>query len=139
MSLDVGARADFRDRCAHSRRDLAAAFGCWEDLSGVEPVGSAEGCLEPRHHFQIVLGEYPRHVIPLLVPYAVFAGDGTARGHPQAHDLLPKLEDALRSAWDALVEHDVRVEVAVAGVKDIRHAEAKTLTGLVDAVQHGRE
>src|SRR6266516_2919587 len=108
MSTDVGARADFRDRCAHSRRDLAAAFGCWEDLSGVEGIGSAEGGLEPRHHFQIVRGEYPRHIIALLVPYAVFAGDGTAGGIIP----LPIIADTARDAWVTASKIASKVTVA---------------------------
>jgi hypothetical protein len=63
----------------------------------------------------------------------VLAGDGAARLDAEPHDHLAQVEDALGGAGNTLVEHDVRMKVAVAGVEDVGHLEAEAVAGLVHA------
>src|SRR3990172_8869159 len=138
-SLNVGFGANLGDRRPHTRGDLAAALRGREDLARVEAVGGAKGGLQAGHDLKVVLGEDPGHVVALLIADAVLAGDGAARGNTEAHDFLAELEHTLRGAGDALVEHDVWMQVAVARVKHVGHGKAEASAGLVDAVEHRRE
>src|SRR5438132_8386159 len=137
--LDEGIRANPGDRRSHSRGDLAAAFRGREDLSRVKDLRGSKGCLESGHHLEIVRREDPAHIVALFVSHAVFPGDRSAGVYAQAHDFLAQIQDLFRGALHTLIEHHVRVEVAVAGVEHVRYTEAKTVTGLVNAVQHGWE
>ena len=53
----------------------------------------------------------------------MLAGDRPPGVHAETHDLSPEVEHPLDRALLKLIEHDVRVQIAVAGVEDVRAAE----------------
>src|SRR5688500_16090017 len=114
---DVDVWPEGRDR--RSTMDLTAALVCRERLARVEAFAGPEGPLELRHRRHVRLGEDQRHVVALLDTDAVLPGDRSARLNANAQDLPAGVEHLRGRAGHALVEHDVGVEVAVAGMEDI--------------------
>jgi hypothetical protein len=57
------------------------------------------------------------HQVTLLQADPVLPAQHTAGGHRHGHDLLPRCVHAFHHAGFALVEHEQRMEVAVASVE----------------------
>jgi len=66
----------------------------------------------------------------------VLAGDRAARVDAKTHDLLAQLQNALGRARFAVVEHQVRVQIAVPGVEYVGDGHVVALTSLVDAREY---
>ena len=77
-----------------------------------------------------------RHVALLVDADAVLAGDRAAGLDARDDDLAGQLLGALGLALGVAVVADERVQVAVAGVEDVGHAQAVLARELVDAVEH---
>src|SRR4030095_17148752 len=75
------------------------------------------------HHQQVVRGEEDRPLRDLLHADPVLAGHAAAELDARFEDLPPGREHARDLAAVALVEEDDRMDVAVAGVKDVADQE----------------
>ena len=76
--------------------------------------------------------EHQRHEVALLQTDAVLARQHSTGGHGDANDLLAGGVHAVHHAGFALVEHQQRVQVAVAGVEHVHHQQLVPLDDLVD-------
>ena len=83
-----------------------------------------------------VAAEQQRHEVALLQPDAVLARQHAAGGHAHPHDLVAGGVHPLEHARLALVEHEQRMEVAVAGVEDVHHDQLVAVGDLVHLPQH---
>ena len=70
--------------------------------------------------------------VALLQPDAVLAAEHAAGGDRAAHDLVAGGVDPLHHARLARVEHQQRVQVAVAGVEHVHHQQLVAVGDLVD-------
>src|SRR5262249_4901849 len=74
-----------------------------------------------------------------LISDAVLAAERSADPDAQLHDLLAHAEYLVHLVWEAAVEQDKRMEIAVAGMKDIRDAKAVVLGHAIDRNENFRE
>ena len=88
---------------------------------------------------EVGLGEHERHVVPLLDADAVLARQHPAGGHAGPHDLLARGQHVLHHPRLALVEHQQRVQVPVAGVEDVHHQQVVARGDLVHLAEHLHE
>ena len=102
----------------------------------VEQTGRVEGPLQGVELEQFRLAELHAHLIDLLHPDAVFAGHGAADRHAQFEDLPAQLLRGFEFARPVCVVQDERVQVAVAGMEDVGHAQAVLVGQRLDAVQY---
>src|SRR3990172_1833021 len=115
---------------------IAAGLARREDLAGVAEVARVEGIAQAPHVVEIALGEDEGHVVHLLEADAMLARDGAAHVRADLQDLAARRHHARLFAGNARVVEDVRVEVAVARVEDVAHAEPVRRRDLVDAPEH---
>src|SRR5439155_10262399 len=116
--------------------DFHARLAGREDLPRVAEPARIERLLHAVHAGEIGLGEDERHVVDLLQPDAVLAGDGAAHLGADLQDLPARRDDARLLAWLPGVVEDIRVEIAVARVEDVADAEPMALDDLVHAAEH---
>src|SRR5215470_9608669 len=102
---------------------LAAGLARGEDLARIAEPVRVPRLAHAAHGVQVRLGEDERHVVHLLEPDAVLARDGAADVRADLEDLSARLDHALDLARLARIVEDVRVEVAVAGVEHVAHAQ----------------
>src|SRR5262249_14044033 len=88
------------------------------------------------HEREVGLAEDERHVVHLLEPDAVLAGDGAADLGADLEDLAARLDHARFLAGNAWIVEDVRMQVAVARVEDVAHAKTVRRGYLVHPRQH---
>ena len=118
-------------RLLHSR-GVGSTWAWVADAVGVE--GRAHAC----HHREVGVGEHARHRARLVAAYAVLAGDGTALLDAELDDRGGQPLGALGLAWDGGVVQHERVEIAVAGVEDVGHAQPVLGREVADARQRRR-
>src|SRR5262249_7080838 len=111
---------------------LAAGLARGEDLAGIAEAARVESLAKLMHEGEVRLAEDERHVVHLLEPDAVLAGDGAADLGAALEDLAARLDHARFLTRNARIVEDVRVEIAVARVEDVAHAEAVRRRDLVD-------
>src|SRR3954468_767572 len=110
-----------------------------ENLSGVEqPCRIAHG---PDAHLllKVFRGELDRHQVALLDADPVLARQAAADLDTELQNVLACRFGLLQLARLVDVEHDIRVQVAVASMEDSGHLESIALADLVDAAEHKRE
>src|SRR5215472_17877965 len=88
-------------------------------LAGIQEPRRVERRFDGEERGALGGRELYAHGIELLDADAVLAGDGAAESHAQLEDLDAEMLGALPLAFLVGVEEDERVEVAVAGVKDV--------------------
>src|SRR5918994_5801701 len=110
--------------------DLSAHVALREDLLRVEHSGGIEAVLETGHRRQIVGGVDQGHVPALLGPDAVLSGEGAADIDAVGDDLFARLQYALGRATDAAIEEHQRMQISVAGVKDVGDRQVKVARDL---------
>src|SRR3954464_15765276 len=98
---------------------LAAQSRRRHDLAGVGQPGRVERAAQALERVQVLLAEHLRHVLLLVDPDAVLAGDRPAGVQAGVEDEPGELLGALGFALHAAVVADERVQVAVAGVEDV--------------------
>src|SRR6266568_4175686 len=115
------------------RSTLAAGLARREDLAGVAEIARVESLAQAPHESQIGLGEDQGHVVHFLQADAVLARDGAAHVRADFEYFAASFHDARFFPRLARVVEDVRMQVAVAGVEDIAHAEPVRRDDVVDA------
>ena len=110
--------------------------GLGQHLGGVRQPGRVERGAQRRLRGEVGRGEHQRHQVALLEPDAVLAAQHPAGGDRHAHDLLAGGVHPLDHAGFALVEHQQRVQVAVAGVEHVHHEDPVAVGDLVHLSQH---
>ena len=106
-------------------RPLPAQPGRGELLAGIGDPRRVERAAQPVHRVEVVGAELPGHPGLLLQPDAVLARDRPARVDAQVEDAEAEFLRGAVGAGHGVVEEDERVQIAVAGVEDVRHADAR--------------
>src|SRR5438132_4666976 len=105
-------------------RPVAAEAWRGKHFPGIEATLWVEGAADSVHRLQIGLVEHLRHEGSLVGPYAMFPRDRSAETQTDAKnlagDILGKL---LLSRYFGVVQ-DERMEIAVAGMKDVGDAQS---------------
>src|SRR5690606_27853179 len=78
-----------------------------------------KGTLEGAEEIQLGAGELHAHLIDLLYAHAMLAGNGPAHLYTELQDGSAEFLGALDLVGLVRIEHDERVQIAVAGMKDI--------------------
>ena len=103
-------------------------------------VGVGDACLIARQHFapigqllrvhgqpqlvhdgQIRLTEHFRHIRQLFHTHAMFAGDGAAHFDAEGQNFAGQLFGPLQLTRGAAIVQNQRMEITVAGMKDVGH------------------
>ncbi|EJT82712.1 hypothetical protein PPS11_44338 [Pseudomonas putida S11] len=105
-------------------------------FAGVEQTLRVEGSLDRMEQGDFVAVELCAHLVDLLAPHAVFAGDAAAYGHAQLEDFAADGFGTFQLAWQVGIEQDQRVHVAVAGMEHVGHAQAVFGGQVADALEH---
>ena len=105
-------------------------------LLRVGPTRRVERVAEPRLRVEVVGAEHQRHRLALLQADAVLTREHAAGGDARGEDLVAGAVHALPDARLARVEHDQRVQVAVAGVEHVHHREPLLVRDRVHLAQH---
>src|SRR5439155_21530952 len=103
--------------------ELGAAMKLREDLAGIEQRAGIEGAFDPLLLGEVGLVEHRRHQVALLDADAMLAGQHAADLDAQPQDVGAELLGALELARPIGVVEDERVEIAVAGMKDVGDAQ----------------
>src|SRR5262249_51491361 len=103
--------------------ELGTAVQHREHLAGVEEPVGIEGAFEPLLLRQLALAEHRAHEVALLDADAVLARKDAAHRDAELQDVAAESLGALELARLVGVVEDERVEIAVAGMKDIGDAE----------------
>jgi len=103
---------------------------------GVRHSVRVEGVTQHPLRNQILFGEEQRHEPTFLESYAVLSGQDPADLDGQSDDLLAGGQDTLHDPGLTMVEDKEWVQVAVAGVEDVHHDQAMTLSNGVHAGDH---
>ena len=82
-----------------------------------------EGALHPDLLLQVVFGEHLWHQVALFNAHAMLTGQNTTHLHAKPQDIGPERLGLLQLTRLVGVIKDQRVQVAVASVKDVRHAQ----------------
>jgi hypothetical protein len=104
--------------------EFGAAAKLGKHLSRIEQMVRIEGAFHPHLVIEIRLVEHFRHEITLLDTHAMLAGQHAANLHAQAQDVRAEGFGLLQFARHIGVIEDQRVQIAVAGVKDIGDTQA---------------
>ena len=115
-SWRVGGGADTRALAAQPRRG--------EELAGVGDAVRVEGAAHQLHGVEVLGGELVRHLGLLLHADPVLTGDRAAGVDAQLRIAKPSCSASCGRSGHRVVEQDQRVQVAVAGVEDVRDAHA---------------
>jgi hypothetical protein len=94
-----------------------------------------EGGSQEAHGVQVFLPEQQSHEVPLLGSDAMLAADHSPRLHADAQDLRARLDHPGQLVGITAVERDVRVEIPIARVEDVRELEAALVADLADPRQ----
>jgi len=105
-------------------------------LARIEQAERVEGSLDGVELAQFLGRELDAHLIDLLDAHAMLAGDGAADLDAQFQQASAQFLGALQFAGLVGVEQDQRMQVAVAGMEDIGHAQSVFLGQLGGAPQH---
>ena len=106
-----------------------------EDLGGVEEPLGVEGGFEGALLVELLGGELDGHEVALLDANAVFAGEAATDLDAELQDVGAEVFGAVEAVGVVGVEHDQRVEVAVAGVEDVGDTEGVLGAELGDAFE----
>ena len=105
-------------------------------LVRVEQPARIEGRLDAALLVQLARAELHRHQVALLHADAVLAGQAAAHLDAQLQDVGAELLRLVEAVRIVGVEHDQRMQVAVAGVEDVGDLQAVRVAHLADAAQH---
>src|SRR5512134_3978984 len=119
--------------------ELGATLQRGDVLAGVEQAGRVERPLDAAEALELRAGELRAHLVDLLDADAVLAGDRAADLDALLEHLAGELLGAMQLVRVVRVEQDQRVQVAVAGVEDVRAAQAVLALQFGDELQHRAE
>ncbi len=115
------------------------AFAHGENLAGIQSSGGIERGADALHQRQIVRSEHQRHELVFLHADAMLAGERAAYLDAMAHDFSARRNDAGELLAIALVKQDKRMQVAVAGMKNVADLQIVFAADLLDAAQRFRQ
>src|SRR5690348_8098016 len=110
-----------------------------EDLAGIEQAARIEGAFQALLLIEVDLVEHGRHEVALFDANAVLARQHAADLDAKTQDVRAEFLSALELARLVRIVKDERVEVAVAGVKDVGAAQPVLLRELAHMRQHVRQ
>src|SRR5690606_5405469 len=110
-----------------------------EHLPRIEEARGVERGPHPGHRLELHLAVDEPHVPSFVDADSVLTRDRAPRPHAECHDLLRRLLDALELVRIVAVEDDVRVEVPVTRMEDVRDLEAMTAADLRNPRQDLRQ
>src|SRR3984885_6030239 len=114
---------------------LAATFACWENFTGIEKSFGIERIADAAHQIELNFAEEQRHQMVFLHPDAMLAGDGSAHLNAKSNDFAGRCDDAFEFIFIPSVEQYNRMQVAVAGVKNVADFESVLSANFGDAAQ----
>src|SRR5260221_12728838 len=103
--------------------ELGAAMELRKYLAGIEQTVGVEGAFEAQLLVEVDLVEHDRHEVALLNADAVLAGENATDLDAEAQDIGAERFGALELARLVGIVKDQRMEVAVAGMKDVGDAQ----------------
>src|SRR5262245_6673069 len=104
-------------------RQLDAGRAEGNDLPRIAQAPRIEGLADAAHEREVRLGEDEAHPLALLDADAVLAGQRATDLDAGGEDFRPRGRHAAALLVAAVVEEDAGMEVPVAGVEDVRHAD----------------
>ena len=110
-----------------------------EHLAGVQQPVRVEGGLEPALLLQFMGVELHRHQVALFHADAMLAGQAAADLDAQLQDVGAEFLGGMEAGGIVGIEHDQRMQIAVAGVEDVGDLQAVAVRHLLDAAQHQRQ
>src|SRR5208337_4252069 len=119
--------------------EFGAAAELREHLSGVEKTFGIESAFEALLLIEIALIEHRVHEIALLHADPMFARQDAADLDAETKDVGAKRLGLVELARLVRVIEDQRMEISIAGMKDVRHAQAVSRLHLLHALQHGAD
>lgn len=117
----------------------AAAAGGGEHFVGAEIAERIEGVAEVFHGGEVAGREHFVHEADFFDADAVFAGDAAAGGEAFVEDFIAGVENAADLLGVAFVEEQNRMNVAIAGVKNIDNANIVSLANFDDFLEDVRQ
>ena len=108
-------------------------------MPGFKQALLVEGAFDADLLVEVDFVEHFGHQVALFDADAMFAGQHAADLDAEPQYVGAEILGALQFARHIGVEQDQRMQIAVAGVKDIGDAQAMFLRQLADAGQHVRE
>src|SRR5262245_48891479 len=132
-------RSHLKRRPAAGLALLDAGAGGRQHLVGAATVIGVERGPQAHHHGQIVGGKQARHEVNFLDADAMLAGDAAADRDAFFQDLVAGGEDAPHLLRVALIEEQDRMDVAVAGVKDVGDPQLVMLADSANLAQDVRQ
>src|SRR5207244_10021641 len=112
-----------KSRLSSGLAGLDAGAGGGEHFAGAALSVGIKGRAQPGHHHQVLGREQLKHEVNFLDADAVLAGDAAAALEALLQNLATGGQDSAYLVGIALIEKRNRVNVAVAGVKDIADAK----------------
>src|SRR5438874_1091292 len=119
--------------------ELGASVQRRKYLARVEQTLVVERAFEPLLLLEVGLGEHCRHQVALLHADAMLAGEHPAHLDAKPQDVGAELFRTLEFARLVCVIEDERMEIAVAGMKDIGHGKAVAFRQFAHALEHLRQ
>src|SRR5215471_4739940 len=115
------------ERGTNGPEALAASRMRGQELGGIHDAVGIEDAAQAVHEIQVGVGVLEREILGLVHADAVLAGDAAPEGNARAQHLLVGALGPLQLARIPVVVTDERMEIAVAGMKDIgdEHAVAR--------------
>ena len=107
-----------------------------KDLARVRAAAGVEDRAHAPHGVEVVGREEQWHEVLLLGADSVLAADHAAGAHAELQNLGARREHAAQLVCVAAVERDVRVQIAVAGVEDVRERDAVAVADRADRLDH---
>src|SRR5262245_54216978 len=112
---------------------MATVLGIWKDLTRVEDAVWVEGHLKPLHQPNLITRQLQPEIRCLGDADPMFAADRTfERNHTLEQAANRSLTAHGTLGRSPVRNHDVHVNVSVAGVAETRNSEAAFLSDLID-------
>src|SRR5262245_21107503 len=110
-----------------------------ENLSGIAEPRGIEGASQTLHRLQIVLAEHSRQVSLFIGSDAVLARDRSPGVDAVLENFRRHGFGVRRLTRDRFIVANQRMEIAVAGMKDVANRQARPLLELADPAEHFRQ
>src|SRR5581483_3509558 len=107
----------------------------WNGLAGIEQSGRIESRLHGEECGALAVGELHAHGVYFFDPNAMLARDRATEPHAKLEDLGTEAIRAVPLARSIGIEQDQRVQVAIAGVKDIHAPQRVAFLHALDSLQ----
>ena len=108
-------------------------------FGGIRKQQRIERAAHALHRIQVRLGEHFRHHVFLLFAHAVLAGDRSALLDAQFQNPLRQPLGRFFLTGDAAIVHHQRMQIAIARMKNVGHAQPGRDAQLVDLAQNLRQ